>query len=147
MITTASIGKRLLALTAALGSVFTVGAASAQTEPGAAQPPPAEWLAYAENVTEAVTSWLEADTDAAARMRVRLDSLRRSTDTPTALMEVRIWLAPDGRVARIFGPLPDDAEAAADMTLIAASALLPAPPADMQQPLRVGVQLEPDFVH
>lgn len=145
MSTPASIGKRLLALTAALGSVFAVGAASAQTAPAAtpAAAAPAEWLAYAETATAALTAWLEADTEAAARMRLRLDTTRPASDAPTPLMEVRIWIASDGRISRIIGPLPNDAEAEADMTLIAASAALPTPPANMLQPLRIGITLSP----
>ena len=144
----ASIGKHLLALTAALGSVFAMDAASAQTSSPdmSSMTPPAEWLAYAETATTALTAWLEADTEAASRMRGRLETVSRTPDAPAPLMEVRIWIAPDGRVSRIVGPLPDDEGAQADMSLIAASASLPAPPADMVQPLRVGVRLEPAVI-
>lgn len=140
----ASIGKHLLALTAALGSVFAMDAASAQTASPdmSSMTPPAEWLAYAETATTALTAWLEADTEAASRMRLRLGAGRPSQDAATHLMEVRIWIAPDGRVSRIEGPLHEDAQAEADMAKIAASASLNAPPSNMPQPLRIGVQLE-----
>lgn len=137
-----SIGKRLLTLTAALGSVFAVGAASAQTASGITQSPPIEWLSYAETVTGAVTTWLKADTDAAMRMRLRLDAMRPSPEQPTPLMEIRIWIASDGCVTRVIGPVQNDIQAEADMSEIAASALLDPPPSDMPQPLRIGVQIE-----
>lgn len=137
----ASIGKRLLALTAALGSMFAVGAASAQTGPSPVQSPPAEWLAYAATVTDAVTAWLEADTDAAIRMRSWLDATRSPAEEPSPLMEIKVWLASDGRVTRVEGPIKNEVQAETDMAEIAATALFGPPPPDMPQPLRIGVQL------
>jgi hypothetical protein len=139
MNTRASIGKRLLALIAAAGSVFDLGAAHAQTEPDVVQSAPAEWLAYAATVTDAVKSWLEADTDAASRLRLRLDAMQSPSDSSTLL--IKVWIAPDGRVAQVEGPVKDDAQVDADMADIVATARLGPPPPDMPQPLRIGVQL------
>lgn len=113
----ASIGKHLLALTAALGSVFAMDAASAQTASPdmSSMTPPAEWLAYAETATTALTAWLEADTEAASRMRLRLGAGRALQDAATHLMEVRfgygshptvVFHASKGLCTRTLKPKP-----------------------------------------
>lgn len=122
------------------------GAAVAATQPQSVAPSaaPAEWLRYAEAATTTITAWLQEDSEAAIRLRTHLDASRPAADQPTSALLLKIWIDPDGRVARIdFAPFVE-AQPGADLrSLIVGRALGAPPPKGMVLPLRLAVQLAP----
>jgi hypothetical protein len=139
--TTASLGKGLFRWLAPIFSACLASVAPAQTmSPSAA---PVEWLRYAQSATAAVTGWLEADEEAAARLRAYLHQTRLAPDEPKPPLELKLWIAPDGLVSRVdFTPFIHEA-ANVDLRAVIAGRRLPGPPPrDMLQPLRLAVQLE-----
>ena len=104
---------------------------------------PAEWVAYAQEVTAAITDWLEADSETALRFRAYVDSSRNAqSEQPSSLM-LKVWVAEDGTVSKVdFTPFAH-AEANADLrSLIEGRPLGTLPPPDMLQPLRLLVELQ-----
>lgn len=135
-------GRLALKLASAL-----VGGAAAASAPVAAQSvapeeAPPEWLRYAETATQAVTSWLQAETEQATRLRGYLDATRPAPDQPTAPILLKIWIDSGGVVSRVDHAPFAHAEANADISALIVGQQLPAsPPKDMLLPLRVLIQL------
>lgn len=127
-----------------------VGVGLASTAPAAAQdvtPPdqaPVEWVRYATSATETVTALLQAESEAAIRLRAYLDATRPAPDQPTAPLLIKVWVDKDGGISRIDHAPFAHAEPNADLsTLLVGAALTGTPPADMRLPLRILVQLPP----
>lgn len=124
-----------------------VGAGLATTAPVSAQPvspsaAPAEWVRYAEGATAAITQWLKADSEAGVRFRTYLDRTRPAEDQPTPPLEVKVWIAPDGKVERIDFASFAHPEPNADLrALIVGHRLAGPPPRDMLLPIRIAVDL------
>lgn len=131
-------------LSAGLAALFGLASSPAvQAQSLSPEAAPAIWVAYAEAATVAVAGWLEADDEAASRLRRGLFGAEMSADPSTASLELKLWIAPDGLVSRLgFEPLGDE-QAEADLRATVAGRRLPPPPGDMLQPLRLAVQLEP----
>jgi hypothetical protein len=118
-------------------------AAASMPEAQPAQIPQA-WLAYAERAGQSLSAWLSSDAPAALRLRATLDSSRTGPDRPPPPVSVAIWIGADGTVTRVSGPFPVDSSANADLQGLLVGHRLPSsPPADMLQPLRLSLQLEP----
>lgn len=116
--------------------------AAAQTVP--AEAAPANWVRYAAGATAAISQWLQADDEAALRLRAYLDAARTAPDQPGAPLLLKVWVDPDSRVTRLeFAPF-EHPEPGADLRSLILGRQLPgSPPRDMRLPLRIAVQLEP----
>ncbi|WP_205409865.1 hypothetical protein, partial [Escherichia coli] len=69
--------------------------------------------------------------------------LQAHPDTPTPL-PVSVWIAADGRISKLEFDSLGDAQVDADLrATLQAAPLQAAPPADMRQPMRLGLVLEP----
>lgn len=131
---------RWLAAVAGAGLASTSPAPAQTVSPSAA---PAEWVRYAESATETISAWLGDDSEAAVQFRAYLDRTRRAADEPTAPLELRVWIEPDGTVSRIgFTPFAHE-DANASLRAAVVGWRLPPPPADMLLPIRIAVQLAP----
>lgn len=125
-------------LAAALGL-----AAPAQAQSLSPEAAPVAWVAYAEAATEAVTAWLEEESEAASSLRRYLHQARPAADQLTPPLVLKLWIDSQGVISQVdFVPL---AHAEADAALRSAvdGRRLARPPAGMLQPLRLSVQLDP----
>nr|WP_229766006.1 hypothetical protein [Stenotrophomonas sp. HMSC10F07] len=102
---------------------------------------PAHWMAYATAVGGQLQQRLQQEQDPQAQ-RV-LQWLQAHPDTPTPL-PVSVWIAADGHISKLEFDSLGDARVDADLrATLQAAPLQAAPPADMRQPLRLGLVLEP----
>lgn len=139
----AGIGWFAAGLVAAMlgAGTASAGAPAQAVSPAAA---PAEWVRYAESVTASVKQWLQADDEAALRLRAHLDTTRPVPGQPTVPLEIKLWIAADGVVTRIAHAGLGAAQADADLQGLLVGRQLPdRPPEKMLLPLRVRIQLEP----
>jgi len=98
-------------------------------------------MAYATAVGGQLQQRLQQEQDPQAQ-RV-LQWLQAHPDTPTPL-PVSVWIAADGRISKLEFHSLGDARVDADLrATLQAAPLQAAPPADMRQPLRLGLMLEP----
>lgn len=131
---------RRLAATLGLGLALA-GVASAQTIPPSKAP--AEWVRYAESTTSTVTGWLREESETGVRLRTYLESTREAEGRPTKPLMLRLWIGADGAVTRVeFTPFAHDQANTDVRSLIAGRKLPSAPPAEMRQPMLLGVQLD-----
>lgn len=103
-----------------------------------AAPVPASWLAYAQQVGEVLGQRL-ADAEAA-----QAGDLPPRTQATTLALSV--WIAADGRISALRLDTPGDRRADTEAALRAVLQREPlpaAPPADMRQPLRLSLSLQP----
>ncbi|WP_445393396.1 hypothetical protein ACUDTH_19395 [Stenotrophomonas pavanii] len=122
-------------LAAVLGAL-ALGSASVS-----AQEAPAHWMAYAASVGGQLQQRLQQEHDPQAQ-RV-LEWLEAHPDTPMPL-PVSLWIAADGRISKLEFDSLGDAQVDADLrATLQAAPLQAAPPADMRQPLRLGLALTP----
>ncbi|HFF5968174.1 TPA: hypothetical protein ACGCF6_003564 [Stenotrophomonas maltophilia] len=126
--------RRRWRLLAALFGALALGSASVS-----AQEAPAHWMAYAAAVGGQLQQRLQQEQDPQAQ-RV-LEWMQAHSDTPTPL-PVSVWIAADGRISKLEFDSLGDAQIDADLRATLQSApLQAAPPADMRQPLRLGLLL------
>lgn len=119
---------------AALFGALALGSASVS-----AQEAPAHWMAYAAAVGGQLQQRLQQEQDPQAQ-RV-LEWLQAHPDVPTPL-PVSVWIAADGRISKLeFDSLGDTQVDAALRATLQSAPLQAAPPADMRQPLRLGLVL------
>ncbi|PKP92977.1 MAG: hypothetical protein CVT77_06995 [Alphaproteobacteria bacterium HGW-Alphaproteobacteria-16] len=139
--------RRAWKLASALGVGIALCASPATAQSVSLEQAPAEWVRYAGYATKTITTWLEAQSEAAVRLRTYLDATRSAPDQPTAPLMLKIWIDKDGKVSRIeHTPFAHD-EANADLrALIVGGELDVSPPAGMLLPLRILVQLPPGSV-
>lgn len=122
-----------------LAAVF--GALALGSAAASAQEAPAHWMAYAAAVGGQLQQRLQQEQDPQAQ-RV-LQWLQAHPDTPTPL-PVSVWIAADGRISKLEFDSLGDAQVDADLrATLQAVPLQAAPPADMRQPLRLGLALTP----
>ena len=119
---------------ATLFGALALGSASVS-----AQEAPAHWMAYAAAVGGQLQQRLQQEQDPQAQ-RV-LEWMQAHPDTPTPL-PVSVWIAADGRISKLEFDSLGDPQIDADLRATLQSApLQAAPPADMRQPLRLGLLL------
>ncbi|MCU1136248.1 TonB C-terminal domain-containing protein [Stenotrophomonas maltophilia] len=122
-----------------LAAVF--GALALGSAAASAQEAPAHWMAYAAAVGGQLQQRLQQEQDPQAQ-RV-LQWLQAHPDTPTPL-PVSVWIAADGRISKLEFDSLGDAQVDADLrATLQAVPLQAGPPADMRQPLRLGLALAP----
>ncbi len=122
-----------------LAAVF--GALALGSAAASAQEAPAHWMAYAAAVGGQLQQRLQQEQDPQAQ-RV-LQWLQAHSDTPTPL-PVSVWIAADGRISKLEFDSLGDAQVDADLrATLQAGPLQAGPPADMRQPLRLGLALTP----
>jgi hypothetical protein len=130
------VGRRWLA-----GSAVATALAVAQAQ----QPVPTHWIAYARMTGNALQARLSEGTgELISRLHERLSARqeRRAASLPVV---VRIWISPEGRIARSAFDTLGDPQADADLRAILHShPLLEPPPADMLQPLVLQLTLRPN---
>ncbi|MGB5906238.1 MAG: hypothetical protein WBG87_02265 [Stenotrophomonas maltophilia] len=118
---------------AALFGALALGSAGVS-----AQEAPAHWMAYAAAVGGQLQQRLQQEAPQAQRV---LEWMQAHPDTPTPL-PVSVWIAADGRISKLEFDSLGDAQVDADLRETLQSApLQAAPPADMRQPLRLGLVL------
>lgn len=101
---------------------------------------PAHWMAYATAVGGQLQQRLQQEQDPQAQ-RV-LEWLQAHPDTPTPL-PVSLWIAADGHISKLEFDSLGDARVDADLrATLQAAPLQAAPPADMRQPMRLGLVLD-----
>ena len=119
---------------AAVFGTLALGSAAAS-----AHEAPAHWMAYAAAVGGQLQQRLQQEQDPQAQRVV--EWLRAHPDTPTPL-PVSLWIAADGRISKLEFDSLGDREVDADLRVtLQAAPLQAAPPADMRQPLRLGLVL------
>lgn len=117
---------------AAVFGTLALGSAAAS-----AHEAPAHWMAYAAAVGGQLQQRLQQEQDPQAQRVV--EWLRAHPDTPTPL-PVSLWIAADGRISKLEFDSLGDREVDADLrATLQAAPLQAAPPADMRQPLRLGL--------
>lgn len=120
---------------AALFAALALGSSAAS-----AHEAPAHWMAYAAAVGGQLQQRLQQEQDPQAQRVV--EWLRAHPDTPTPL-PVSLWIAADGRISKLEFDSLGDAQVDADLrATLQAAPLQAAPPADMRQPLRLGLVLD-----
>ncbi|UQY94393.1 TonB C-terminal domain-containing protein [Stenotrophomonas maltophilia] len=118
---------------AALFGALALGSGSVS-----AQEAPAHWMAYAAAVGGQLQQRLQQEQDSQAQ-RV-LAWLQAHPDMPAPL-PVSLWITADGRISKLAFDSLGDAQVDADLRATLQASPLPAPPADMRQPLRLGLVL------
>lgn len=105
---------------------------------------PAAWNEFAGNLRARSEASLRADDEVARRFQIALEKLKSAGGgSPSAMLAVKVWIAPSGHVERVsFAPLAD-ANADADLKILLTRVVADAPPADMLQPIRLKLSLEP----
>ena len=106
-----------------------------------AQDAPAHWMAYAAAVGGELQQRLHRQQD--PQVQRVLAWLQGHPHAPAPL-PVSLWIGADGRIWKVEFDSLGDARVDADLRATLQAAPLPAaPPADMRQPLRLGLVLEP----
>lgn len=112
---------------------------------------PGHWIAYAQFVGEQFQDRLDAqDSAAALRLRTWMLAHQRvpASDLSdhvqsSAVLTLRVWVAPTGTVARLELASAGDEQMDADLwQLLAAEPLRDAPPADLLQPMTLELTLD-----
>lgn len=138
-------GRRLAARIggAAAGIAALFGAAgTARAQSVAPAEAPAAWVRYADATTVTVSAWLAEEGAPAERFRAYLNQTRPGADQPVPPLDLKLWIAADGRIERIdFAPFAYEA-ANADLRAALVGRALPAPPRDMLLPLRLRVEMK-----
>lgn len=137
-------GRLALKLASALGVSTALASSAAAAQSVSPEQAPAEWVRYADYATKTITTWLEAQSEAAIRLRTYLDATRTAPDQPTAPLMLKVWIDKDGTVSRAEHTPFAHGEGNADLrALIVGGKLDVSPPEDMLLPLRILVQLPP----
>lgn len=131
--------RRLLRACGLFGLGLTAATAPALAQPAMPQPAPQHWISYASMAGNQLQATLsDPASDAVVRLHTWMQArlLREGQPVPPPPLIVRVWVAADGKVARVaFDPL-GDAQADADLhTLLTAQPLAEPPPRDMRQPM------------
>ena len=109
--------------------------------PAGAQEAPAHWMAYAASVGGQLQQRLQQPEDPHAQRVLEWMQAQPAAAAPAPLV-VSVWIAADGRISRLEFDSLGDAQVDADLrTTLQAAPLTEAPPADMRQPLRLGLAL------
>ncbi|AJG20400.1 hypothetical protein [Cupriavidus basilensis] len=115
-----------------------LGAASSAAAP--AQPFPQHWMRYAQLASAEFQARLGDPADASA---LRMQDWMQARALPGASLVMRVWLAPDGRVARMEFDSLGNPQADADLRAVLMTKALPEPPPpDMRQPMVLGLGLD-----
>ncbi|MEG3089658.1 hypothetical protein [Sphingomonas sp. PB4P5] len=104
---------------------------------------PAAWLRYAEAATQEISVRLQAESDAAVRLRRYLDGTRPAPDQPATPLLLKIWVNRQSVVTRIEAPSFAQDEPNADLrSLILGQRLPGSPPRGIILPLRIAISLD-----
>lgn len=136
--------RRLLALilVAGLGVLSAVPAAAQQLDYRSPDQVPPSWGQFAKLVKYRSEEWVSGDDAIAARFRVYAKIHSGKEDGPPATVTVRVWVNPDGTVARVQFPAFKDAGATQDLrTILTRGNIGEAPPPEMLQPLNLRFSL------
>lgn len=121
-----------------LGFTPMAAGAAGPISPSAA---PVSWVQYAENVTAAITQWLEGEDQDATDLRDSLVAEDRLVDQAQSSLVLSLWI--DGtRLSRVDFPTLGDAQMDGHLrAFLTGRHFGAAPPPNMQQPMRVVVDL------
>lgn len=123
-----------------VGSLLAAGLAA--TPLHAEQVAPAHWVAYAHKAGAMLQSRLSDDaSEQGTRLYTQL-AQRSDGQTPQPLL-VQLWIDGQGRVERSTFDSLGETQADAALRAVLATTPLPAPPADMRQPLVLRLTLQP----
>lgn len=132
-------GLAWLACSAA-GFIPAAAGMARMVEPGQA---PAAWLHYAEQATLGVKGWLQADSEAALRVRAHLDGMRGAPDQATPALPLKLWIDREGVISRIDFPPFEQAQVNDDLkSLLIGRHLAARPPKGMLLPLRIAIEMD-----
>ena len=143
-----TVPRTFMGMAAKLGLAFgslllclaTAPVSASPTSPEAA---PAEWVAYAEGATHAITAWLNVEQPPAPRVRAVIEATRPGPDQPGPPLVVKIWVGRDGAIIRVEFVSLGDAQADQDLHDLLVQGRLPPPPRRMKLSLRLALQLVP----
>ena len=105
---------------------------------------PPSWVQFSKLVKYRAEQWIAGDDPLAARFRVYVKVHSGRVDGPPATLTVRVWVDPDGTIARVSFPAFKDAGATADLrTILTSGNVGERPPPDMLQPLNLRFSISP----
>lgn len=119
--------------------------ADAQAQPAAPAAAPAAWIAYAVSVTDQLQAWMAEDSAPALLVMTDLVELQPASrpDQPVRL-DVKLWIDPDGAVARVETSAGRRSGLEEDLAaLVAGRKLGEPPPAGMALPIRLRLAIRP----
>ncbi len=131
------LGKSVLFVFAflAVSPVFAQGLGAAYVS--AADAPPS-WAQFSKLVKYRFETWIAANDAIAKRLRTHLTNESRHEGGSQPVIEVHVWLNPDGTVERIVASSLNDAQADADLqTILKRGNIGEAPPPEMLQPIKL----------
>ncbi len=141
-----ALSRRLIGLLPAAGALAGalggVGTASAQHIDSAHAP--AAWIAYAQQVSDAVQARLAGDDPVAVRLRTYLNQLPGAGDTDGIALKIAFWIDGRGRITRIDHTPFAHAQPNEDLQALLGGQTMPhAPPKGMLLPLRLSIGVKP----
>jgi len=144
MITTAA-AARLYALgliaLGLLGAVPDVATAQDYRSPDRAPP---SWIQFAKLVKYRLETWVGSTDPQAARFRVYVKAHMGREDGPPPVLTVKVWVNPDGSIARVSFAEFKDKGATDDLRAILMRGNVgEPPPSDMLQPLNLRFAISP----
>ncbi len=103
---------------------------------------PKAWIEFAGDLRGKAETLLRSDDPLARRLQAALDEVRNDGDKQLLQVAVRVWIARDGRVERVyFGSISETIDP--DLKSLLLRVATAAPPADMLQPVHLKLSLKP----
>jgi hypothetical protein len=110
----------------------------------AAAAAPSSWREFATRLQRRFQERLAADTGSARRFQDDMAKRAAKPDAPRFVLNLRTWIEPDGKIARVeCDAFDDDRDAADNLRALLSIDDVGAPPPDMLQPLRLRLSLRP----
>jgi hypothetical protein len=106
---------------------------------------PLAWGVFSKHLKSECELALQANNEIARRLNAELEKLQAAakSNDPPVRVNVSLWIKPTGAVERVsFAPLSTD-QATSDLNMLLTGVEAGAPPADMLQPVRLLLSLEP----
>lgn len=103
---------------------------------------PPSWVQFSKLVKYRLEEWIGSDDPIASRFRVYAKVHSGREDGPPTALAVKVWIDPDGKVARVSFPAFKDAGATDDLrTILTRGNVGERPPPEMLQPLNLRFSL------
>ncbi len=136
--------NRVLKMMGIVSVGLTVSSAPVMVQTAMAQSVPQHWVSYAQMAGNQLEAWLsDPANDAVVRLHEWMQQrlLQEGQPLPPPLI-VKVWVAPDGKIARAEFASLGQAQADADLrSLMMTQSLSEPPPRDMRQPMVLQLNL------